>query len=206
MDENIITMLYAIGFIIPGFIVISIVNRIIPRQKKEYKYGILEFFIYSTINAFIWVIPFYKVMIINNAWFNHLILTWIFIFSIIFISPICIALIIILIKQKKLLEYLCSKLGIKLIEVEPSAWDYKFSSINSEWVIITLKNNQNVAGFMGNKSCASSSASERDIYISEVFTIDSKGEWKQVDRTDGIWINSEEISYIEFFKNERSEK
>lgn len=90
--------------------------------------------------------------------------------------------------------------------MEPSAWDFKFSSINSEWVIITLKNNQRVAGFMRNKSCASSSVNERDIYISEVFAIDKEGEWHKVNRTDGIWIKLEEIIYIEFLKNEGSEK
>ena len=205
MYENMVTILFAIGFIIPGFIVISILNRVIPNQKKEYKYSILEFFIYSSLNAMIWAIPFYKIIIKNKAFFTHLEWTWLFICIIIFISPVTIALIILLINQKKLLEKFCQKLNIKLIEIEPSAWDFKFSNINSEWVIITLKNNERVAGFMGNSSCASSNIQERDIYISEVFTIDEEKNWHKVDGTDGIWIKSEEIRYIEFIKAERSE-
>lgn len=80
-----------------------------------------------------------------------------------FISPIAISLVIIYLYKIELFRKICDKFGINSIEIEPSAWDFKFSNMKSEWVIVTSQNDKIVGGFMGNISCASSN--EKDIYI-----------------------------------------
>ena len=94
---------------------------------------------------------------------------------------------------------------INLIELEPSAWDYKFSKIEAEWVIVTLTDDSVIAGFMGGLSFASSNEGERDIYINEVYKIDDDNNWKIQTDTNGILIKAENIKYIEFFKRKEKE-
>lgn len=57
MKDILYTIIAAIAFLIPGFIVTSITKRVIPIVDKEYKTKILENFIYSFLNIFLWSIP-----------------------------------------------------------------------------------------------------------------------------------------------------
>lgn len=53
MKDILYTIIAAIAFLIPGFIVTSITKRVIPIVDKEYKTKILENFIYSFLNIFL---------------------------------------------------------------------------------------------------------------------------------------------------------
>ncbi|MBR0934346.1 DUF6338 family protein [Bradyrhizobium jicamae] len=44
----------------------------------------------------------------------------------------------------------------------PSAWDYKFSRARGEWLLVTLKNGTQFAGWWAGQSFASDERSERD--------------------------------------------
>ena len=201
--NNILFNIYmAIVFIIPGFIIICITERIIPKEKTEYNLKILDFFIYSFINMLFWGIPLFNIILNFNWWINNYIYLWLLIILITIISPICISLIIICLKKYEILRRICKYFEINLIEPEPSAWDYKFSNMKSEWVIVTLTDNSVIAGFMGSLSCASSSRDERDLYINEIYTIDENNNWNIVKNTDGILIKEQNIKHIEFIKKE----
>lgn len=208
MKEILYTIIAAITFLIPGFIILGLIQKIIPVIDKDYKTKILECFIYSFLNMFLWAIPIYNVYInIIKEWNQrYVLLLWLFSFLIVFISPIVIALIIILCNQYNLLEKVCRYFGLSYNDSDPSAWDFKFKQIQGEWVIITLSDKRTVAGFIGENSFISSNSKERDLYIDEVYEICEKGKWKKRLETDGIWIKSEEIMSIEFFKYERKMK
>ncbi len=205
MTEILYTIIAAIAFLIPGFIISELVQRIIPVINKDYKIRILEYFIYSFLNIFLWAIPIYNVYInVINEWNeNCILLLWIIALMIIFISPIGIALIIVLCNKNNLLEKICKHLQLTYNDSDPSAWDFKFKKIQGEWVIITLSDKRTVAGFIGKNSFISSNSKERDLYIDEVWEVDKKGKWKKRVGTDGIWIKHEEILSIEFLLYER---
>ena len=83
----------------------------------------------------------------------------------------------------------------------PTAWDYIFSSPkNSRWTTVTLKSGKVLRGVYSNNSFASSDDDYRDLYLELSYIKDSADgdSWKLVDRTDGVWINPDEIAYIEF--------
>lgn len=202
--EVLYTVILAIAFIIPGFIITTIKNKVIPSKNKEYNMKIIDFFAYSFLNLFLWSIPIYLMFQDLDFCKNHYFITWFILLLIIFISPIAIALIIIFINKSKRIKNWFSKLDINIIEPEPCAWDFKFSNISSEWVIVTLKDNTTISGFMGSNSCASSNENDRDLYIGEVYKI-IDGKWKKVKNTNGILIKQEEIKHIEFFKTNKKE-
>lgn len=205
MDDIWYNIILAIIFIIPGFIVIGVIERIIPKGKKEYNFKLLDFFIYSFINALLWSIPIYSIYNNLNWWIKNYFLLWIVVIIITIISPITISLIIICINKYECLRKICEYFKINLIESEPSAWDYKFSNMEAEWIIVTLTDDSTVAGFMGSLSCASSSDNERDLYINEVYEIDENNNWNIVENTDGILIKEQNIKYIEFIKRKENE-
>jgi len=190
----------AVTFIIPGSIVISITRRVIPKKENEYNTKILEYFIYSFLNFFMWSILIYDIYSNIDSWKEHYVLLWLALFMIIFLSPAAIALIVIQIDQKDIIRKICIYFNLTSLDTDPSAWDFKFKNISSEWVIVTLKNDKIVSGFLGSLSYISQNEKERDIYISEVFEIDENNKWTRKKNTDGILIKAEEIKYIEFFK------
>lgn len=200
MEEIIYTIMAAVAFIIPGSIVISITRRVIPKKENEYNTKILEYFIYSFLNFFMWSILIYNIYSNINSWKEHYVLLWLTLLMIIFLSPVAIALIVIQIAQKDVIRKICIYFNLTSVDTEPSAWDFKFKNISSEWVIVTLKNDKIISGFLGSLSYISQNEKERDIYISEVFEIDENNKWTRKKNTDGILIKAEEIKYIEFFK------
>lgn len=200
MEEIIYTIIAAVAFIIPGSIVVSITKRVIPKNENEYKTKILEYFIYSFLNFFIWAIFIYNIYSNIEAWKNYPILLWLIIFMIIFVSPVVIALAGILCDKKDIFGWLCRYFNLSSVDTDPSAWDYKFKNISSEWVIVTLKDDKTISGFLGTPSYISQNEKERDIYISEVFEIDNNNKWTKKKNTDGILIKADEIKCIEFFK------
>lgn len=204
MEEILCTVLLSIAFIVPGFIITSIKNSIIANKDKEYSVKLIDFFVYSFFNLFLWAIPLYA-MYTNLEFFKeHYIICWILLLLIIFVSPVVISLVIIIINKKEVIRNIFSGFGINTIEPEPSAWDFKFSNMKSEWVIVTLKDDKIISGFMGSDSCASSNENNRDLYINEVYLINN-GKWEKVKNTDGILIKQEEIKYIEFFNDKKEE-
>ena len=206
MNNILYTIISAIAFLIPGFITTYIIRRVIPKVDKDYKTSVLENFIYSFLNIFLWAIPIYKIYINIGWWNKKILLLWLGCLLIIFVSPIIIASVIIIFYQKEVFRKLCQYFNISSIDTEPSAWDFKFKKIENEWVIITLKDKTTIGGYIGVNSFISSNCKERDLYIDEQYEISKNGEWKKVNRTDGIWIKNDEIKYIEFLKNERKNK
>lgn len=200
MEEIIYTIIAAVAFVIPGSIVTSITRRVIPKGENEYNTKILEYFIYSFFNFFIWSILIYNIYSNIDCWKEHYVLLWLVMFIIIFLSPTVIALVIIFIAQKDVIKKICTHFNLASVDIEPSAWDFKFKNISSEWVIVTLKDDNIIAGFLGSDSYISQNEKERDIYINEVFEIDKNNKWTKKKNTDGILIKAEEIKSIEFFK------
>lgn len=91
------------------------------------------------------------------------------------------------------------KIGLRLVHPIPNAWDWKFSNVDDKWVLVTLIDGSEVAGYLGSKSFISSDPSERDIYIEKLFQIDSQTkEWKE-SGSKGILIASGQVKTIEFW-------
>ncbi|MEG2235741.1 MAG: hypothetical protein RR144_04820 [Clostridia bacterium] len=92
----------------------------------------LDFFIYSFINALLWGILVYQIFFNIDWWIkNYMVLCLLIIIATI-LSPIIIALIVICINKYEVLRKICDYFEIKFIEPEPSAWDYKFSTMKTE--------------------------------------------------------------------------
>ncbi|WP_459560396.1 DUF6338 family protein [Burkholderia pseudomallei] len=82
---------------------------------------------------------------------------------------------------------------------EPTAWDFKFgSTLDERFIIVKLTDNTLIRGKYSSKSCAGSSEKEKDLYLEELYTTNSDGDWEEIHNSDGILIKESQIAMIEF--------
>lgn len=106
--------------------------------------------------------------------------------------------------QKDLLRRALRRIGLNPIHAIPTAWDWKFSRMTGEWVLVTLRNGTRFAGYCGPDSFVSSDPDNRDLYIQWVYDIDDDSGWRPRGE-NGVLIAAGEISTIEFWPAERKE-
>ncbi len=81
----------------------------------------------------------------------------------------------------------------------PTGWDWVFSGTGPCFVLVTLRDGKEIAGYFGHNSMASSDPNRRDIYIEKVYTVPSDGSrWAEVEGTRGMHIDGSQISRVEF--------
>lgn len=194
--ENFDVVFYTCIFLLPGFIVKSIIDTLSPPTKYNESKYFFVCLLYSIINCAAWS---WGYILLSKLIANHIILYWILMLILTILGAIIIAIIIGYIKQKEITERLFRKLGIKKIHPIPTAWDYYFSKQDSAWIIVTLKNGKTIYGQYSNKSFSSSDADERDLYIEKVYSFKEGEAWEEVERNKGILITKDEIETIEFF-------
>jgi hypothetical protein len=193
-------VIYTVCFLVPGFVIDLTLSRFFYKKSEQFTLILLRFLTFSCLNYIPWIFV-YLLLWDRSILANPSFLAFAFII-IIFISPIIVGLILGYANQKQLLERGLSGLGFKTITGFPSAWDYSFSRIEEPvWMLITLKDGSQIAGWFGKNSLASSESSERDIYLELVYKLEDDA-WQPVPRSAGILINAEEIRYIEFWQDQ----
>lgn len=82
----------------------------------------------------------------------------------------------------------------------PDAWTWHFGNGQPAYVRVTLKDGTRLLGYFGMRSLASTATASRDLYLQRQFSNDkAKAFGPVVPRTAGVWINGDEIAFIEFF-------
>jgi Family of unknown function (DUF6338) len=90
-------------------------------------------------------------------------------------------------------------LKVPIVTAHPSAWDAVFSNFEEQWVIVTLIDKSKIGGRLTRGSHLSTTETERDIYINEVWKIPTRGGWKRVS-DGGMYVVANQIQSIELFK------
>jgi len=202
--DNFDTVFYTCIFLLPGFIIKSIIDTFIPPQKHN---DIKYFFIcllYSIINC---AILSWAYVLIYSFREKHLIIYWFFCVSITIVGAVIIAVFIGIVRKKEWIKRILLKLNISISNPIPNAWDYYFSKQNEAiWVIVTLKNGKEIYGLFGCNSFVSSDYEERDLYIEKVYNIDDHMKWIDNPQSKGILICKDEIETIEFLTGDDNDE
>lgn len=194
--ESFDAVVYTCIFLLPGFIIKSVIDTLIPSEKSndiKYFFSCLS---YSIINCAIWS---WIYILITKLQTGHSVVYWLLFLIVTIVGAVILALSIGIIKQKKLINLLFFKFKINKKQPEPTAWDYFFAKQEEAWVIVTLKSGKTVYGKYSVNSFASSIPEERDIYIEKTYLFDEEKGWIEDKRSKGILIFKEEIETIEFF-------
>ena len=186
---------YTALFILPGYVITSIVNAFNPQGRLNESKYFLKCLLYSLVNLGVWCWA-YNIVLNNTA--SKSSLQWLLLTAITLLGAALLGFLIGVIKQKTLLSKLLNRLGISTIHPTVLAWDYLFSKQESYYIIVKMDDDKIVRGWFSDKSFASSDPDNHDLYIEQCY-----GEgWSEDPQSRGIYIPGDQIKYIEFKKGE----
>ena len=191
--ENFKVVFYTGIFLLPGYIIKSILDYLVPPQRhNDAKYYLFCFF-FSILNCAVWSWAYVLVLVkvpAQSGW--H----WVYLLLITLMGSSALAVIIGFIRQKGWIRDLLSRLHP--IHPCPTAWDFHFSKQKSSWVIVTLISGEKIYGKYGENSFAASDIDEHDLYLEKIYALDDHENWLSVNGDNGILISGKSISCIEF--------
>ncbi len=180
-------------FFVPGFLCIKVYRLFFPEVNADFSKDFYQAIGFSLLNAIIFSYPLYLINVNNLLSKNPFVFYLVFIFAVI-IAPILCVYIFYIISKKKWFSK-------SLINPTKSPWDSFFSNRESYFVIVTLKSGKLIGGKYGTNSYSSTFPNPKEIYLEEVWKLnENSGFVKKRKQTEGIFISSDEISTIEFFK------
>ncbi|MBW1615829.1 MAG: hypothetical protein JRJ49_04690 [Deltaproteobacteria bacterium] len=205
---NINSLTLFLIFFIPGFISLKVYDLIIPGKPKNFGNSLGDAIAYSSINFVLlsWLI----VLIHSNNFFDeYKFYYYLCLIIIFFIVPVFLPLIfLILIEWEPVRKIILSFKRIASSRIL-KPWDCVFSKIEACWVIVHLRDGEKVGGIYdkndkkGTESLSSSYPADEQIFLGEVWKLDSEGRFiEPVERGNGMIIMGKDIVGVEFFKNE----
>lgn len=194
IPQNIHDLHFVLFFFIPGFIYIGVLSNFVPIYRESDKPTIFMKYIIATAIIYMVSSPLIYLLIANN----NIIFKYLLLFVILFIIPTILSVVRAYTIQYGTIKKICDKCHLRIINPIPTGWDWKFSRINSCFVIITLKDGSEIGGLFGENSMASSDANQRDIYVEKVYKIIKDGPWEEVENSQGIYVYQDQIAYVEF--------
>lgn len=189
---------YTCTFLLPGFIINSVVNSLVPKTRLDDVRYPLSCLLYSIINCAL--CSWFYVALTKNISSRNPVLYWFLMVIGTIIVALIVAFVIGFTQQKGVIEHIFSRVGINKVHPIPTAWDYYFSKQQASWIVVTLRSGKVIYGLYAQQSFASSNPSERDLYIEKTYTLDDDMTWIEDSKSNGILISKDEIEAIEFFK------
>lgn len=195
--DTVSAVLIAIAFLMPGFILSSVLGMFFRRRSRSATEATLQYLTFSCFNHGIW--SWLIVIMFHKDWLNERpVATGGLVFLILFVSPIGLGLAGAWLTRRERVRALLSAVGFRVQRFIPTAWDFKFEQEQLAWVVVRLRDGSNVYGFLGTESFAGDEPNERDLYLEAVFIPSERGHWQPAPNTGGILIKAGEIAAIEF--------
>ena len=189
-------VLYAVSFLVPGFIWSVVLSVRLPRRTQPSEFKWLEFLTLSCINHVLWI--WLLVFVFAGSFLrDHPLASGLLLLLPILVSPLVLGILSSTLHEREWPKRLLGRLGFAADQFVPTAWDHHFFRRLPYWVIVTLCDGSSVAGFFGEESFAGDDPGERDLYIEKVFRI-VKGDWMPIADSRGILVKSAQIAAIEF--------
>jgi hypothetical protein len=190
----------AIFFLVPGYIFLTFRNQFVAGQDRLGTDQLLAFITYSALNLalFGWIL----FALPRTAGGSIVVITWVFV---ILVGPAILGLVSGVWTQKELGGRLFAFFGLSLVHPTARSWDWVFHRVHPCFVLVTLKDGSQCAGYWGvnaagTQSFASSDPKERDLYISQMFEMPDEGPWRPIEKS--IFIAAGEIRTVEFIREE----
>lgn len=190
-------VLLAIAFLVPGFILSSVLATTFRRRSRSAADLTLQYLTLSCVNHGLW--SWLIVLMIQGEWLlQRRVVSAVLVFIIVFASPVALGALAAPLSRKPVAKRALSALGFNVARCIPTAWDFKFEQEVPAWVIVRLRDGAVVYGFWGEESFAGDEPGERDLYLEAVFQPDEGEAWQPAPDTAGILIRASEIATIEF--------
>lgn len=204
-----------LGLIVPGLVMLYVRSQLVtgqhlPRSETLLLYLVVSIAYYALITPLVdlflpqepdeSVATVYAILSQKSSEYT----SWHWL-SIVFGIPTLFGLLLGWNVQKNILRGVLQLIRINLAHAIPTAWDWKFNKREAQWVLVTLNDGTQFAGFFGSESFISTSPGERDMYIQYIYDINPEdNSWTPRDRS-GVLIASGKIKTIEFWPHDQEE-
>ena len=194
LDLKSLDNLYLIvGFLVPGLVVLFVRSQFVTGRSPSHSAALLSYLTVSVI-YYALALPLVDFVLSIHKLDYDKALAW---FTLILAGPAALGLLLGINIQKNLFRRVLQRCRLNPVHVMPTAWDWKFGGMTSEWVLVTLKDGTRFGGFCGPGSFISSDPTERDIYIERIYDINDETNWSP--RENGVLIAAGEVQTIEFW-------
>lgn len=189
-------LIFLVALLLPGFIIASVRNAYVVQRNQTGYQEILAYIFGSTVchvvGAPLWYLILYAQV---GFWQQYACLT-----LVLLVIPLIIGLAWSYVIQREFIEKHSGRLGLYAVHHVNTAWDWKFSRIRAgEWIMVTLKDGTEHAGYIGSDSFIASGEKDRDIYIEQVYDLDEKNLWSHPGRRKSLLIPYSEVKSIVFW-------
>ncbi len=164
---------FLLAVLVPGFIYNGVLAHFVPLHQNSEKALILLRLLTATAFNYAICSPVIY-LLATNALFPHNALrqgsTW---FIIIFLVPVLLGLVRALVIQRDSGTWFYKLVKLRPISAIPTGWDWIFGRTDPCYLLITLTDGTEIAGYFGAKSMASSDPERKDLYIEKVYNTKS---------------------------------
>jgi hypothetical protein len=196
--EGVSDLYFVLAVFVPGFVYNGVLRQFVPLRETTLKEALVLQLLTATAFNYALCSPLIYLLFSRPALLGTTgrAAAW---FVIIFVSPILLAILRAVILQHAALGWLSRLLRLKPISPIPTGWDWVFGRTNPCFVLITLTDGTEIAGYFGQNSMASSDPDRKDIYIETLYTVpDDGGPWVMVEGRLGMHVDGHQIAFIEF--------
>ena len=196
-------LIFLIVLLLPGFIIAMVRNSFVVRRGSSAYEEILAYVLGSAICHVVGA-PVWKWILDDKPgfWGQYLALV-----AVLFALPVAIGIGWSYIVQHGLIWRLSSRLGLAGVHPIRTAWEWKFSRVRpDEWLLVTLKDGTQHAGFIGGGSFFASGDEDRDLFIEQVYELTDEDIWRHPGRRKSILIPYSEVQSIVFWPDDIDER
>lgn len=199
MITNFDMLFYTMSFVVPGFIIYYIKAKFSPEKQENTANYVFRYMFYSSIN-FTLISPIIYWAVKSRFYIDHPYRTAGFWAIGMFFCPIMLGVLIGIANQKEWDKRILNRFNINPVHRIPTAWDYKFSTIEEHsWIIVTTKDDKKIMGLYSSNSFSSSETGERDLYLEKQYIRNKyDDEWVELPNSKGVLIKADQIKFLEF--------
>jgi len=185
-------------FFVPGFLVAYFRSVFVTRREASLKDNILLFVLVSVLYAFVTAPLWLALRRIELAPF----LQWLVWFVTLVAVPVATGVLLGLGVQNGWIVTALARIGLRPLSPYRTGWDWVFGQRKPFFVLVTMEDGSQVAGWFGYGSLAASDLSHHDLYIEKTYDLDEHGNWHERARPQGILIAGKHIKYVEFMPSD----
>lgn len=179
------------GLLTPGIIILWVRGRFRSGGETDLSE---KFFNYAVVSVAYNAVA-YPLFHAESGW--HIV-SWLWDFLFRLFLPLLVAIVLVLFDKSDTFYKSTEKLGLRPIHHTPTAWEYTFRNRPPSYALVHLSDGSTVAGSWIDGSFASTKAGDRDLLISEMWTVGDDGAWSIIEPSRAVLICGGNIRMIEF--------
>ncbi|SFM50529.1 hypothetical protein SAMN05216573_102165 [Bradyrhizobium sp. Rc3b] len=184
-----------LGFIVPGMIITLVRAQFFTGRVRTLSENVVTY-IALTVLYYGMAAPVVEYVLSIREPGRAKIFAWL---GLIILLPTAIGFAFGFLGQNDVFRRILQYFKINPVHAAPSAWDYAFARLRGDhFVMVTLSDGSTVSGVYGSHSFASSDPTERDLFLQEIYDVDSDS-WKKRSEQQAILIPSKEIKHVQIW-------